>query len=322
MITEQTLFILGAGASKPYGFPTAYELRENIIKYFRERKIKDETLGRQFNQDIDRQVTDFLTHFNLSNNISIDLFLSRNPQFSSLGKEAIITNIIDSESRNKLHKGIKFEENWYLSIFTFMMEGLSKQDSYKAFAMNKITFLTFNYDRSLEHYLYLSFRHSFPTISQSEIDKIMNQIKIIHIYGKTGRLPWQNEYNTGELILDYGHGIDFYRLQAMIKNIKTIEEREPIIEETPVYNEFMRARKVFFLGFSFADENMDVLQIAINSIPGNTPIYCTSKNLTNKKTINITNKYFSFNPTFPNIFKRTLIFENIDSNELLKKYLL
>lgn len=32
MITENTIFILGAGASKPYGFPTGAELREQICK--------------------------------------------------------------------------------------------------------------------------------------------------------------------------------------------------------------------------------------------------------------------------------------------------
>ena len=30
MITEETLFILGAGASNPYGFPTGKELRSYI----------------------------------------------------------------------------------------------------------------------------------------------------------------------------------------------------------------------------------------------------------------------------------------------------
>ena len=34
MITEKTVFILGAGASKPYGFPTALELRKDIIYKF------------------------------------------------------------------------------------------------------------------------------------------------------------------------------------------------------------------------------------------------------------------------------------------------
>ena len=34
MITHPTVFILGAGASKPYGFPTGKELRVQIITEF------------------------------------------------------------------------------------------------------------------------------------------------------------------------------------------------------------------------------------------------------------------------------------------------
>jgi len=34
MIDTPTLFILGAGASKPYGYPTGAELRTDIVKQF------------------------------------------------------------------------------------------------------------------------------------------------------------------------------------------------------------------------------------------------------------------------------------------------
>ncbi len=37
MITQDTVFILGAGASAPYGYPTAKELRTFIITQFRNK---------------------------------------------------------------------------------------------------------------------------------------------------------------------------------------------------------------------------------------------------------------------------------------------
>ncbi len=34
MITKPTVFILGAGASKPFGYPTGNELKDLIVKHF------------------------------------------------------------------------------------------------------------------------------------------------------------------------------------------------------------------------------------------------------------------------------------------------
>ena len=101
MIDKRTVFILGAGASCPYGFPTARGLRAKILSNFKtwyERYlygdgdgIDDARIGRGYPEPT--AVGPFLRSFDLSGTESIDLFLSRNPRFEKVGKMAICLSI-------------------------------------------------------------------------------------------------------------------------------------------------------------------------------------------------------------------------------------
>ena len=97
MITHDTVFILGAGASKPYGFPTAWELKLDIIKNFHKRIQKIISGYNSYLGNYEQVLTQFINHFRDSHNVSIDLFLSRNPLFSSIGKDAIVLSLLESE---------------------------------------------------------------------------------------------------------------------------------------------------------------------------------------------------------------------------------
>jgi hypothetical protein len=101
MIKEPTLFILGAGASKPYGYPTGRELRKQIINdsctllgkvINRSRNMED--LVRKRHR---REAKKFVRAFEKSSVESIDKWLSQNPTFSYYGKIAITLCIIQNE---------------------------------------------------------------------------------------------------------------------------------------------------------------------------------------------------------------------------------
>jgi len=74
-----------------------------------------------------------------------------------------------------------------------MTDELEKKERLSQFHRNNVSFITFNYDRSLEHFLFESLRYSFSEIPKDEIINEVKQIKIIHIYDKVAPLPWQDE---------------------------------------------------------------------------------------------------------------------------------
>lgn len=85
MIEKPTLFVLGAGASCPYGYKTGFYLRKDIIDnlptYF--RGFKDQELA-SLEEDI---IKEFIHVFsNTPTSISIDRFLQFNNNFQHIGK--------------------------------------------------------------------------------------------------------------------------------------------------------------------------------------------------------------------------------------------
>ena len=104
MIKEDTVFILGAGSSCPYGFPDGQILREEIIHTF---ESDSNLYFHKFNEVRSRidhvafQANDFIEKFRDSDNESIDLFLSRNHKFMVRGKWAIVFRILNHEKNSK-----------------------------------------------------------------------------------------------------------------------------------------------------------------------------------------------------------------------------
>ncbi len=106
MVKQNTVFVLGAGASRHYGYPSGEELRNNIIKYFVKWYTKH--FGPRFSLgswttmttfEKDRELKDvkkFIEDFNLSEE-QIDLFISRNPDHAKLGMLAIVLGIYHAE---------------------------------------------------------------------------------------------------------------------------------------------------------------------------------------------------------------------------------
>jgi len=161
MIEIETVFILGAGSSHPYGYPTGKELRTYICDdfageidgVFNRSGIEGRIAASTY------QVDDFSKAFKNSNTRTIDLFLSRNQNYSEIGRLAIVLSLLRSERESTFGGGIKSpDQDWYDLLFHMMTHTLNRSDSYKSFEQNKVTFITFNYDRSLEHFLYMSLK--------------------------------------------------------------------------------------------------------------------------------------------------------------------
>ena len=133
------------------------------------------------------------------------------------------------------------------------------KSSFEEFDKNRISFITFNYDRSLEQFLFAALRNQFNKTPVECAEKLKN-IPIIHLYGQLDSLPWQDKKGY-----EYKHVRDsFVRIRNARQNIKLItKERE--VNESPefqaAYKLIENSKKIYILGFGFDETNLGRLNI-------------------------------------------------------------
>jgi hypothetical protein len=258
MISNNTVFILGAGASAPYGYPESNsDLKDDICLNFRAdvNNLLINTRGdyRQL-EKLMKDANDFIDHFQNSRIRSIDKWLSLNGRYRDIGKLAIVNAIVKKE--NKL--GVIFEGkdkslDWFSVLFNEMMIDVAIPDH---FYFRGVYFITFNYDRVFEHLLYESFRNTFSEVRLEEINRILSNITIIHLYGCIDDPPWtKGGYQ-------YGDSYKLNYLDEARKRIKTVGESVTDTIQTHEMDRLIRsARKIFFLGFGYDPQNLEILGI-------------------------------------------------------------
>ncbi len=353
MFSTQTLFILGAGASVPYGYPLGKDLIKCILEdmkdqilipYYRKNEgppywnkndlengyfyeyeyikdilihIKDKvgqinvenllTTGTDYlnindcfhtNDTINRYQCVNINKIDIFNKlelalrsfstISIDTFLRDNPSHRVAGKTMIIYSLLKRECLNNFSD--PDNDNWYAFLFNDLVSECAENPI--NLLKNKIDFLTFNYDVSLDYYLETRIRHTelFSLLA----DEFLTSLSIDHVYGKI--------YNKGAVYGSFSDVHDsklknfnlgfiwpgsssenlsqtykplskktfqnFKRFIFGINNfaqIKTMfDEREhkkftDIILQNQ--KKITRAEKIIFIGFGFDRENLKILGI-------------------------------------------------------------
>jgi hypothetical protein len=287
VISKRTVFILGAGASCPYGFPSGARLRDLICF---DGGFRDKYLTYLTNSQIDEgirkkkisDVKQFIKIFNNSHIKSIDAFMANNPKLSLTGKYILAYEIFQYEIDSRFGEdAIREQErleglrkspdnnhylwgipgfnggDWYFYLYNRMVEGLVGKYAIPDFSNGNISFITFNYDRSLEQFFYISLRNSFSEVSEEEIIKTLKQLKILHVYGQVAFLKWQNPSDY----IEYKQTINESHLERSSKNIRTIYEEKENPELLEAQKILKQADQIFFLGFGYAPENMEVLNL-------------------------------------------------------------
>jgi len=261
MISEPTVFVLGAGASCPYGYPSGIKLRGDIISNFCEQYKHyinaDPNLKPYIAKEL-YKAKEFTDKFNKSSTKSIDLFLARNPEFEDIGKKAIALRILAAEYHSKFRESMKNKDlDWYLYLFDRLTGDIVKKNDYIRLSENNVSFITFNYDRSLEHFLYESLVNSFNNIPPEKIKEQLLKLRIIHVFGQVAGLEWQDLPSKIEYLCD----INLINIQGLVKDLRIIyEEKEnPELEEAREL--INKVQNIFFLGFGYAKENLDLLNI-------------------------------------------------------------
>lgn len=281
MLKSQTLFVIGAGASNEVGIPVGTGLAEAISKKL---DIRFTPVG-EITGTGDRQISEALQNITKTEftqylhacwlirdgipyAYSIDNFLdthSHNEKITICGKLAIVKAILDAERDSKLYVSredrgvtdiINARGSWYFELLRFLQNGVNKNNVSDIF--NNCSFLVFNYDRCVEHFLHCALQNLYG-MSAAEAGVIMGTLNIHHPYGTVGTLPWQSPINDRPPVPFGAQEVAGY-LPRLIGGIRTYTERIGDPHEIGLIHEMVNgADTIVFLGFSYLPQNMDLL---------------------------------------------------------------
>ncbi len=281
MIKSETVFVVGAGASTEAGLPTSDRLTNKIAKIVPIANKRDTSLT-----DGDKKVHQALLHhvgrahlgpyYNAGRQIadampqaaSIDSFIESRKDSKEIeicGKLAIVKSILDSERKSLLYVDFytggaklnfaRVEETWYGRFWKLLVDGIDENAVDDIF--HYVSFVIFNYDRCIEHYLF----HSIQNYYGFDADKaavIMKSLRIFHPYGQVGTLPWQKRGGTTAYGENDVHPIELLTLSG---EVKTYTEQTEGDKELVAMRQLMgSAERVVFLGFGFHLQNMELIQ--------------------------------------------------------------
>ncbi len=329
MFTEPTVFILGAGASWHYGYPTGEDLVNEIIlkcenlwnfydaaiikhgigsgqvsmrypSLMQTKYISSLLVGRNQEQAYDfffSQCRDLASRLKQINPLVIDYFLGQNSDLQEIAKIIIAWVLLERETEagdrlvqggNNNHNHIrqlrgnprlsqrdggkidvkKCKDDWYrFLIYKLTSNCINPED----LNYNKVKFVTFNYDLSLEANLYgaLSAIDLLKKDGLNSVDKFFNPENFLHVYGQL-----KDDYKKFEPLINAQNGDMPQRSRSYAeilnkcfdasRNINTIDPHEKP-KNQDVINKAKKslsdAKKVYILGYGFDKNNNTLLNL-------------------------------------------------------------
>ena len=239
MISRPTVLILGAGASAHCGYPLGADLLSRLCR--RRPWPSDQPLPNAWTTE---QVDQLLLRLSRSAHYSIDAFLESVPKYAPLGKYLIAQELKKHESLDRLFP--PNSSGWYQYLFNQLLV-----DGRPEFEKNQIGIITFNYDRSLEAYLYTVLQHRFQ-LGPAGASEQLARLRLIHVHGILGAFPdtpYTAEADSAEIL----------RISKQIQVIHEIHDDgcgfcNDAFRDS---NEMLQdAQRVFFLGFGFHPDNL------------------------------------------------------------------
>ena len=277
MIQAQTVFVVGAGASVGFGLPLGNTLTTNISKTLAQigvdpgypKLAAPPVWHGAISRSAHGEVNDYLAAARaISRDVelraSIDEYLRLNrdnPLIVQLGKMAIFECILKGErvARRKLLTGAgqdtrlnmsEIRHSWYWPLWNAMSEDCEK--SKPEDVLRNVTFIIFNYDRCIELFLSQAIWQTFDV--PLEDAALMVARRAIHPYGDLGPV-------AGHDAMDFGLEDDQrLRLEHGASRLRTFFETKDTNIETSIHREMIKARNIFFVGFGFHRQNMELLQ--------------------------------------------------------------
>jgi hypothetical protein len=253
MLKVPTVFVLGAGASEPYGFPTGEALLKDLLASLQGTSsiyncVRDLGHTQQAVEAFRRALAE-------SGRTSVDAFLEHRPEYLEIGKAAMAARLIPCEIHDRLFADYASGEHWYRYAFNKLSTKFEEWDR------NNVAFLTFNYDRSLEYYFTTAIQSAYNKPFAAACEQV-KKLRIIHLYGDLG------EFTEGDaLAWRKPPPVTAARVQDAAGRIHIIHSevsKEQFAGARALLND---AQVVCFLGFGFHPTNVERLLTDVKQRP-------------------------------------------------------
>lgn len=255
---KKITFFLGAGASRSAGFPTDTELRDIVADYMLNANIVGLFEVAGFSKEKCEEFRKKLIRGGYS---TIDELINSFTEYAPIGKMAISRCILASEDLSNSDDFFS-HKHWYMPFFlTIFREGLIDK-------LDNISFITLNYDRSLQHFL-----NEFSTNRD-----ITHRPKILHLHGRLPLLEFESP--EGKESLPYGRynldGISLHAHSSSISSLADIQEdNKHYAQAKGIINQ---TQYLFILGFGFHKTILEKLDLTKN-LRRNLKVYSLSVGL-------------------------------------------
>jgi hypothetical protein len=251
MLSQPTVFLLGAGASVPFDFPTGIQLVSRVLESLQNNDFRDKC---GFEPETILRFSNALFR---SGKNSVDAFLEHQPDLIGVGKSAIAFSLMNFEQEDALIR--PRDANWLRYLYDRM------NGPFETFGNNPVAFITFNYDRTVEYFFHTVLMNTYNKTAAECANQLVN-IPIIHLHGHLGLLPWQAEAAGGHAnSRQFEPNITPKSLRIASEGIKIIHEKLDSDRD----RDFERAKRILanakrtiLLGFGFNNTNTERLGLA------------------------------------------------------------
>lgn len=325
MLHRKTTFVLGAGASFDFGFPTGDSLQGRITELLRKtedsRRFQSEIIWDGIQPLLQEQswpskVSSLLRAAERITNgmpvaASIDNFLhthQNDDEAVFLRKLAIAAAILSGEQKSFLRRSLRsnrrpsplhqeiYKDSWY-NPFIKMLTAGTLSDNPNAL-LDNVSFIVFNYDRCLEAILIHAIM-GYYAIEHDAASDIIANCTILHPYGSLGSL----DAKSSNFVPFGDPHPSLYEISSGIRTFTESVESDLVNEIRSVIS---NSDTIVFLGFGFLAQNMQLLKPNDDVARRATRIHATTRGLSPSDTEVVRQKLHDFTDN-----SDTIIYDNI-----------
>jgi hypothetical protein len=248
MLTKRICLVLGAGASRHYGFPTGGELLDQIIGQQPDEwwplaaQACDSVATQGFHHSL-------VSALRSAGSPSIDHFVGKQPRFREYARALIAYHISRGETKPRILQAGKAHD-WHNFLMQHVADGAPTLAD-----IPSLDVVTFNFDRSFEEATLLRLSNLYAGAADTEADmrsrvvEALVRWRIVHVHGSLGPLP---ELAGAGPSRPYEPIVNATQLRAASGRITLLDDAQPDSPEFAHARSIIRESEVvIFLGFAF-----------------------------------------------------------------------
>lgn len=250
MISRRTVFVLGAGASMAYGFPSGPRLRHEICTQTLKPIDPRHEILKEMGYSLD-ELQECRVALARSWSSSIDMFIASRADYADVAKAAIVLTIAKYEIDQKLFFSDP-DEDWFRYLWRFLHD-----PNGEPLPTDRVSFVTFNYDRTLEHALSNGLKYA-KNVQEVTADMLP---MIVHVYGSLGPYPFKDVSGWTRDFATRSTEDNIARSRESIKVISENAASDVTPAQAQAHALLEQAEQVIFLGFGYDEDNLRILRL-------------------------------------------------------------